>query len=249
MGETPTLDAVLGGRLALAQPRSGHRVGHDAILLAAAAPADARTLVDLGAGVGAAGLAFLTRHKAAHGLLVEIDPDLCALAAANAARNALSGRCRVVEADVTRLARPSGPPEVAAGAADLVLMNPPFNDAHAHQASPDGARARAHAADTDLLEAWVKSAYRCLTASGRLCLIHRPEAVAAILAVLQGRFGAVELIPIHPAPTAPAVRLVVRAVKGRRTAPALLPGLVLTAADGTPSPAAQAILRDAEGFG
>ena len=29
-------DAVLGGRLLLRQPLSGHRVGHDAILLAAA---------------------------------------------------------------------------------------------------------------------------------------------------------------------------------------------------------------------
>ena len=33
---TITEDAVLGGRLRLRQPRRGHRVGHDAILLAAA---------------------------------------------------------------------------------------------------------------------------------------------------------------------------------------------------------------------
>ena len=34
-----TDDAVLGGRLILRQPRTGHRVGHDAILLAAATEA------------------------------------------------------------------------------------------------------------------------------------------------------------------------------------------------------------------
>ena len=34
-----TEDAVLGGRLILRQPRRGHRVGHDAILLAAATDA------------------------------------------------------------------------------------------------------------------------------------------------------------------------------------------------------------------
>ena len=33
---TITQDAVLGGRLRLRQPKRGHRVGHDAILLAAA---------------------------------------------------------------------------------------------------------------------------------------------------------------------------------------------------------------------
>ena len=42
-----TEDAVLGGRLRLRQPRRGHRVGHDAILLAAAVPARAgETVID-----------------------------------------------------------------------------------------------------------------------------------------------------------------------------------------------------------
>ena len=34
-----TEDAFLGGRLRLRQPKSGHRAGHDAMLLAAATPA------------------------------------------------------------------------------------------------------------------------------------------------------------------------------------------------------------------
>ena len=50
-------DAILGGRLRIRQPLRGHRVGHDAILLAAATAAHSGELaVDLGAGVGAAGL-------------------------------------------------------------------------------------------------------------------------------------------------------------------------------------------------
>src|SRR6476646_11690973 len=60
--EDLTEDAVLGGRLVLWQPRRGHRVGHDAILLAAAA--DGRSgdrAIELGAGVGAAGLALARR--------------------------------------------------------------------------------------------------------------------------------------------------------------------------------------------
>jgi tRNA1(Val) A37 N6-methylase TrmN6 len=48
-------DAFLGGQLCLRQPRSGHRAGHDAVLLAAATPARAGDrVVDFGAGVGAA---------------------------------------------------------------------------------------------------------------------------------------------------------------------------------------------------
>ena len=52
-------DAVLGGKLVLRQPLHGHRFGHDAILLAAATDAHAgEHAVELGAGVGAAGLAL-----------------------------------------------------------------------------------------------------------------------------------------------------------------------------------------------
>src|SRR6185295_6093216 len=92
-----TADAVLGGRLLLKQPRRGHRVGHDALLLAAACPARARErVVDLGAGVGAAGLALALRVDGAEVTLVEVDPDLAALAAENARVNGLAARVRSV---------------------------------------------------------------------------------------------------------------------------------------------------------
>ena len=57
-----TDDAVLGGRLRLKQKKRGHRVGHDAILLAAATAArPGDRVVEFGAGVGAAGLALAVR--------------------------------------------------------------------------------------------------------------------------------------------------------------------------------------------
>src|ERR1700704_2242282 len=88
-----TEDALLGGSLRLRQPRRGHRVGHDAVLLAAACPANAgEHLVDLGAGVGAAGLAVALRAPDTTVTLIEIDPDLAALAAENAALNGLAAR-------------------------------------------------------------------------------------------------------------------------------------------------------------
>ena len=52
-------------------------------------------------------------------------------------------------------------------------------------------------------------------------------------------------MPVHPAPHTCAVRLIVRARKGRRTAPALLPSFVLAGADGAQSPEARAVLRAA----
>src|SRR3954471_22182461 len=86
-----TDDAVLGGRLRLRQPRRGHRVGHDAILLAAAADAGPGDhVVDLGAGVGAAGLALAVRQPGVNLTLLEVDPELAALASENAVRNGLA---------------------------------------------------------------------------------------------------------------------------------------------------------------
>lgn len=244
-----TRDAILGGRVALRQPARGHRVGHDAVLLAALAPQACRAMVDLGAGVGGAGLSFLARVPQARGTLVEIDPDLAALALQNVDVNGWAARCTVVAGDVLTLARLSGPAEPQQGAADLVLMNPPFNANAAHQISPHAGRARAHMAAGELLGAWVKAAYRCLAPGGVLCLIHRPEELGAILDALAGRFGAAELLAVHPRPDAPAVRLLVRAVKGRRTPLRLLPGLVLADAHGHPTAAAEAVLRDAQGLG
>src|SRR5271165_2170502 len=115
-------DAVLGGRLLLRQPLRGHRVGHDAILLAAATAACAgEHAVDLGAGVGGAGLALATRVKDLHVTLVEIDPTLAALAAHNARANRLDDRVRALCADAedTHALAAAG---LAQSSIDCVLM-------------------------------------------------------------------------------------------------------------------------------
>ncbi len=245
-----TDDALLGGRLRLLQPARGHRAGHDALLLAASVPEDARAAVDLGAGVGAAGLAVAARLPEARVTLVEIDPALAELARTNADRQDgdIGTRVEVVAADVAMLGRRGGPERPAAQSADLVLMNPPFNDPARFRASPRGGRALAHSgADADIAT-WLRAADRLLAAGGRLALIHRPEAIGALLAALEGRFGAVAIRPVHPRPDAPAIRILISAIKGRRTPPALLPALVLADAAGRPSAAAENILRDGAGI-
>src|SRR6201995_4459947 len=72
-----TEDSFLGGQLRLRQPRSGHRAGHDAVLLAGATAAKAGDRVgEFGAGGGAAGLALATRVGDIELVLAEIDPGL-----------------------------------------------------------------------------------------------------------------------------------------------------------------------------
>lgn len=233
-----TDDAVLGGRLVLRQPRRGHRFGHDAILLAAAVDAQAgQVAVDLGAGVGTAGLALAHRVPQLRVVLVDIDATLAALARENAARNTLADRVSVAEMDVARPLASLRP-----GEADHVLMNPPYNDAARQNVSPDPARRQAHVAADDTLSVWVNCASRLLKARGTLTLIWRAAGLGDVLAALPG-FGSISVVPVLPKPQAAAIRVIVKAVKGGAAPLALYPALILNDADGKPGAAAEAILR------
>lgn len=238
-------DAVLGGRLVLRQPLRGHRVGHDAILLAAATSAQSGDhAVDLGSGVGGAGLALARRIEGLNVTLVEIDPALTALAAGNAERNGLSDRVRAVRLDVESSAADFIAAGLAPGSAACVLMNPPFNVVQ--QPSPDRARRTAHAASDQTLRQWLRTAARLLRAGGIVTLIWRADGLADVLAALDKDFGAITVLPVHPKPGAAAIRVLVRATKGNRAPLALLPGFLLADADGKPTAAAEAVLRAAE---
>jgi tRNA1(Val) A37 N6-methylase TrmN6 len=243
--EEASEDAVLGGRLVLRQPLRGHRVGHDAILLAAATSAQSGDhAVDLGSGVGGAGLALARRIEGLNVTLVEIDPALAALAAGNAQRNGLADRVRAVCLDVESSAADFIAAGLAAGSAAFVLMNPPFNIAQ--QPSPDRARRLAHAATERTPERWLRTAAWLLRADGVVTLIWRADGLADVLAALGKDFGAITVLPVHPKPGAAAIRVLVRAAKGSRAPLLLLPGFLLADAHGNPTAAAEAVLRKGE---
>jgi len=239
-----TDDAALGGRLRLLQPRRGHRFGHDAILLAAATPArQGERAAELGAGVGAAGLALAARVAGVRVSLIEIDAGLAALAAENAARNGFADRVDAIALDVAAGAAAFSRAGLARGSCDAVLANPPFNDPLRHRASPDPRRRAAHGLPADALERWVATAARLLRRDGTLTAIFRADAAARLIAALDRDFGAIALMPVYPKPGANAIRVLLGGVKASRAPLAIRPGLILAAADGTASPQAEAVLR------
>ena len=67
-----------------------------------------------------------------------------------------------------------------------------------------------------LFERWIRSAAAIVKPRGGLALIARPQSLEPILAALAGRFGKAEIMPVHPRADAPAIRIVVRAVRGAR---------------------------------
>ena len=226
-----TADAFHRGRFTLVQPAKGaHRAGMDALVLAAAVPTDFNGLaVDFGAGAGAVGFAVAARCAKASVLLVERSPEMVRYAEMSLAHpnnRHLTDSVSILLADVTL----TGKARVEAGlkerSADFVLMNPPFNDGR-DRATPDTLRREAHVADEQIFETWLRSAAAVLRPRGKVALIARPASISPILSALAGRFGGAEIVPIHPTADRPAIRIVVRAVRGARGVPSLMPPLIL----------------------
>jgi tRNA1(Val) A37 N6-methylase TrmN6 len=236
-----TEDAFLGGALRLRQPKSGHRAGHDAMLLAAATSArPGDRVVDFGAGVGAAGLAVARRVAGTKIALVEIDEVLAALARHNAASNAIEAR--VIAIDIASSAESFASAGLSPDSADVVLMNPPFNDSRRHRSSPNKSREIAHVADAATLENWIDAARRILKSGGVLTLIWRADGLGEVLAAFDRGFGSLAILPVHGNAATPATRVLIRAIKGGRAPTALYPGLMLNDESGVPNKQVQEIL-------
>ncbi len=230
MTETAEADFFLGRQLRLRQLPHGHRAGTDAVLLAAAAPAEVRGLaLDVGAGVGAAGLALarLRRPDLTFGL-IENDPATAALARENLRLNDIVKRGRVYEADVLDpdSRRAAG---LADGMAAVVITNPPFLDPARSRLSPDAGKRAAHAMPAPgpaALAKWLDACLDLLASGGLLILIHRADALSDIFASLDIR-TAITLMPVQPRKDSAAKRILVRAQKGGRAPLAIAPALVL----------------------
>ncbi len=235
--DTPahTVDAFHRGRFWLVQPRSGHRAGMDAMMLAAAVPSGfAGRLADFGAGAGAAGLAVLSRCPEAQVVLVERSDEMAGFAATTLAHpgNAhLGNRASVLAADVTLSGRARTQAGLADNSFDFVIMNPPFNAAQ-DRATPDPLRRQAHVMEDGLFESWIRSAAAVAKPRGGLAVIARPEQLGDLLEAMAGRFGDAEMLAVHPRPEAAAIRIVVRAALGARGKLSIRPPLMLHAETG-----------------
>jgi tRNA1(Val) A37 N6-methylase TrmN6 len=241
-----TTDDFLGGRISVTQPKKGHRAGSDAVFLAASVPARAgERVLDIGAGTGVAGLCLLARVQGIDVTAVEIDASLAALAAHNAAENGFAAQFRSIAADVTSPGKALAVSGLKREFYQHLMANPPFYAERSVREAPDSARATAHVMRDGGLAAWVRFFAAMAAPNGLLTMIHRPDCLGQLLALFEGRFGAVTVFPLFSRSSEAATRIIVQAKKGSRAGLHLLPGLVLHDPDGGYSEAAEAVLRGA----
>lgn len=238
--------ALLGGRVRLRQPAVGYRVAIDPVLLAAAVPArDGETVLDVGAGVGAAALCLAARVPGARVVGLEMQRELARLAAENVIENAFDERIDVLIGDLKR-----PPPKLGPRSFDHVFANPPYQEAERARPSPDPLKAASNVEGEAKLADWLAFCLTMAKSGGTVTVIHRADRLPALLAGLAPRTGGLVVYPIWPrdpafAPDVAAKRVIVQARVGSRAPLRLLGGLIVHDADGRYTDAAETVLRHA----
>jgi tRNA1(Val) A37 N6-methylase TrmN6 len=234
---------LLRGRVRLLQPETGFHASLDTVFLAAAvAVKDGQALLDIGCGVGSAGLCVLARNGTLTLTGIDVQTQLVALARRNAALNGMEDRCCFFEGNIL------SEQDVPANAFDVVMMNPPYHEGGAHTPSPHAIKAAAHDEGVSGAELrdWIKYAHTKLKNGGILTLIHRADRLDDIIVALtqKGWFGSLVVLPLVPHAGKDARRVIIRARKERYALLRLKSGLVLHAEDGAYTEGAEVVLSE-----
>jgi len=230
-----TQDALFGGSVVLFQPPrgAGYRTNVDALLLAgfATAPKVASVAFDLGAGVGAVGLALLRLGAARRVVFVEIDDRPAAMSRRNLDANGWTERGEVVRGDVRDVARSRR------GEAALVVCNPPYLMPGRGRVPVAEARARSGEVGT-----FVEAARQLAGKKARVCFVYPAQELGMLLATLSGEgLHAKRIRFVHGTPEAPARVALIESQAGRPGGLHVMPPLVVRGPRGY-TPEMQALL-------
>ena len=230
-----TQDALFGGSVVLFQPPrgAGYRTNVDALLLAGFATSAkvASVAFDLGAGVGAVGLALLRLGAAKRVVFIEIDEHPAAMARRNLDANGWTARGEIVRGDVRDVTR------ARRGEATLVVCNPPYVAPGRGRVAPSQALAR-----SGELSTFVEAARQVAGRKARVCFVYPAPELGTLLSTLAAEgLHAKRLRFVHGTPEAPARIALVEAQAGRPGGLHVLPALVERGARGY-TPEMQALL-------
>ena len=236
--EVTTCD-ILGKRLKISHLKNGFQTSIDSILVAAACPIRSeQSLLDLGCGVGSAGLCVAERVQNIELTGIDVQSEVIGLATQNAELNQKIATFIISNVQDYK----------EQNIFDHIICNPPYLEGGRHLRSPSESKATAMGHSEATLENWIKTAHRALKPHGSLTLIHRADQLDKILQCCERRFGAIEIIPLWPYIEHAAKRVIVRALKDRKTPTTIHRGLTLHQSGGGYTPETEGILRDIKGL-
>ncbi len=234
---------LLRGRVRLLQPKVGFHASIDTVFLAAAVPAKDRwQVLDVGCGVGSAGICVTSRKSNIYLTGIDIQRDLVDLALQNAVLNDASARARFFQGSLL------DEKIIENNYFNSVLMNPPYQESGTHTPSPKTIKAFSHGEDASgaTLENWVKYSHSKLKNGGYLTMVHRADRLDDVLIALGKKrwFGSFVVYPLYSYAGDDARRVIVQARKERYAALKLKSGMVIHQKNGKYTLEAEAVLSD-----
>lgn len=229
-----SLDALLGGRVRLLQPKDGLRAAIDPVFLAASVPAlSGQSVLEVGCGSGAAALCLAARVPGVSVTGLDIQTDLIQLAHDSADLNRMAERVSFVAGDLL-----APPATIRERRFDHVMANPPFAKRGTGRISPDRGKALASVEGAADLAAWVEFCIARVTLGGTVTFIHRADRAGEVASLFAAGGLATLVVPLG------SKRVLVHGNKQSGGSVRYMTGLNLHQADGTFSPQAEAVLRD-----
>lgn len=230
--------ALLRGKVKLLQPKKGFHASLDTVFLAAAVPVkDEWKVLDIGCGVGSAGLCILSRNINISLFGIDVQQELVDLALQNAVLNSAEEKCRFFCGDI------SSEKTIKNNYFNSIFINPPYQESGAHTKSPNKIKATAHSSEITL-EKWIKYSHSKLKNGGYLTIIHRADRMDDLIDCLVSKkwFSSLVVFPLYSRQGDAAKRIIIRARKERYAPLILKSGMVIHEKDGRYTAAAEAVL-------
>ena len=219
-----TRDTILGGRLALIQPKHGYRFSIEAILLGRFPHAGRRDRVlELGAGCGVISIMLASLYRPREVVAIEIQAELAEMIARNAAIND-SESVRAICADLRQKKIESVEP----ASFDLVVANPPYRATSTGRENPDRGRRLARSESSATLDDFVHAARRYARHGARVAFVFTARRSAELISTMRAKKLEPKRIRfVHPRIGSPASVILVEARVDGGIETAIEPPLIL----------------------
>lgn len=243
MNENISVDSFLSGKIKVNQNNLGYKSGTDAVLLASIVNAKfGQKVLDMGSGVGVAGLCLASRIADIEVYGIEVHNYFYEMALKNSLENQLNSKYIPTLGSILNK-------DVFDFKFDAIMSNPPFYKNHDNKKEFNLKQQGNIEGDAKLSD-FIKFAFANLKNNRYLYIIQRSERLKETLDLLTPKhWGSIELHPIYSYTNKPAKRFIVIAKKlGSQNNSILHYGIVMHKKNTIYTSRAERILRDGYSF-